>query len=263
MFGDSYKKNFTNATMSGEAFVWSLEAAENTPLYNLKVNEVSLKGWKTNITNNTASKNTIKCQDRPTVINRDIWQFVQFYCVRPLTTGYEFVDIDQSDYSPSSGQLFNYIWAYGEGRFYQYNMHASRGACGMHFLEKDGTYVNTNETQYCIQEGIVVSGANPSEVESFSNVQGLEAFLDLVVNSSDFIEFSEFDKSDIPSEDDGLPDWAVAVIVICGIIFLLLVVFAFFCYDQIRRKKSKLRLLYMNIYILSQARLFFFTRCVF
>ena len=236
MFGDTYingkDDNYLNATMSGESWIFSLNADEGKPLRKIYVNTIELEGWDTNISyalyENEEILNKIKCSSHPSVqLSEDNFEFAKWYCVRPMTTDYKFLDIAYDDYKLSSKNPFGYIWSYGEGNFNYTNMHATRGACAMYFFETDNATKTIDDAFVCIQEGNVVSTTNQDTIKNIAEVgnyiNGYYTFFNIVaITPREFISQSDFDLDYIPNSGNGTDETVVWVIVSVLIVILII-----------------------------------------
>ena len=198
MFGNS-TNDYTLVSMTGEAFVFSLQTENNTGLSKLYVNEVKLEGYETNITNNIADSNSIKCQSNVDVIYNNSNQYAEWYCVRPMTSNYSFMTVEVENYTLANNKPFGYAWAYGEGRFQTSRMHSVRGTCAMYFSKQKDEQTAINGSFYCRHEGNVIEETNEATILQDSDDNGFLEFVKIsTVNTSEFIRRSEFSDSYLP-----------------------------------------------------------------
>lgn len=247
MFDESYingrNESYLNANMAGEAWVYSLQAEDDTSLKSLYVNSFNLTGWNSNITTLLRDNeyNRVQCGAEPTLeLEEDDYQFAKWYCVRPFTKEYKFyTDVNYDDHTYASQNPFGFIWSYGEGVFANSNMHASRGACAMYFNQTYNTTEIIDGAYVCLQEGNVVSTTNSDTVKQIAEagnyVNGFDTFFEIVsIDPEEFIEKAEFILGDIPDATSATDYTWIIVGAVAGVfaVCILVAVCCFCCRDK-------------------------------
>ena len=200
--------------MNGKALVFSLQARnisnEIIDLSYINVAEITLNKNHTFIDSGTTPTKCSQYALSTAELDTGGRESRGWVCVRPRTTDYPFsnVNFNETQHIIDNNIPFGYAFAYGEGQFYQYTMHSSRGTCGMYFeFDQDeesnfNDVIKSNQTGQsifeCFQKGQVIGTTGQAIDVNIANVP----LPNITLNGSDFIQASGYNISHIPYDDD-------------------------------------------------------------
>ena len=237
--------------MDGTALVFTLQATEGDDLDEIYVAEVELDATNHDFTNKTSTPTVCGGLDGGT-FNESNRQYRYWYCVRPRTQDYPSDEFDPSQYIYSSDKFnnesFGYAYAYGEGQFYKKTNHASRGTCGMFFIDESGDEDEQSledliasleqDVLECVQKGVIIG--EPSGQKNIVNRTQFN-FSSVFVNSKAFILLSGYDTSNIPDDSDALSTLAIVLIIVSVIICLIVLVVVFLLVLRKKRREQTIK----------------------